>query len=114
VVSVELDKTRTLRYGLRGVRDLDGALGGKPLASILHDLSLVGINSLVIALYHGMKHEDPTLNTNRVEKLIEAHMEAGNSLQPLYAAVSKALEATGVFRTSEEVEQGKSKTPTPA
>ena len=86
-------------------------MGGKPLASILHDLSLVGINALVIALYHGLKHEDVTLNTSRLMKILEAHVDGGNSLQPLYGAVSKALENTGVFRTTEDVESGKLQTP---
>jgi hypothetical protein len=103
-----------VHYGLRAVRDLENAMGGKPLASLLQDLSLVGINALIIALQHGLKHEDPTLNTNRLTTIIEAHIDAGNSLQPLYAAISKALEDTGVFRTTEDVESGKSKTPTPA
>jgi hypothetical protein len=114
VIPVELDKTRHVKYGLASVRDLESALGGKPLASVLHDLSLIGINSLVIALYHGLKHEDPTLNPNRLVKILEAHIEDGNSLQPVYMAVSKALESTGVFRTTEDAEAGKSKTPTPA
>lgn len=111
MISVELDRPRSLRFGLAAVRDLESAMGGKPLASILQDLSLIGINALVTALYHGLKHEDPTLNPNRILKILERHVEEGNSLQPLYTGVSKALEATGVFRTSEDVEAGKSQTP---
>jgi hypothetical protein len=114
VVPIELDKPRNVKYGLASVRDLEAAMGGKPLASVLHDLSLIGINVLVIALYHGLKHEDPTLNANRVLKILEAQLEEGHSLQPVYVAVSKALESTGVFRTTEEAEAGKQKTPTPA
>jgi hypothetical protein len=114
VVPIELDRTRQLHYGLAAVRDLEQAMGGKPLASILQDLSLIGINALIIALYHGLKHEDPTLNSNRLLKMVEAHLEAGESLQPLYGGISKALESTGAFRTSEDVTSGKTKTPVPA
>jgi hypothetical protein len=114
VVPVELDKTRHIHYGLRAVRDLEAALGGKPLASILQDLSLIGINALIIALYHGLKKEDPSLNANLVERMLEAHLDAGNSLQPVYMAVSKAIEETNVFRTSEDAASGKAQTPTPA
>ena len=114
MIPVELDKTRHVKYGIAAVRDLESSLGGRPLASVLQDLSLIGINALVVALHHGLKHEDPTLNPNRVVKILEAHIEAGNSLQPIYVAVSKALEATGVFRTAEDAEAGKSQTPTPA
>lgn len=110
MVNIELDRPRNLHYGLAAVRDLENALGGKPLAGILQDLSQIGINALIAALYHGLKHEDPTLNSNRLLKILEKHVEDGQSLQPIYSGVSQALEQTGVFRTSEDVE-GKAKAP---
>jgi hypothetical protein len=114
VIPVELDKTRNIEFRLRAVRDLEAALGQKPLGSILQDISQFGINALVLALYHGLKKEDPTLNLNLVEKILEDHLESGHSLQPVYHAVGKALEASNVFRTSEDVASGKAQTPTPA
>lgn len=86
-------------------------MGGKPLAGILHDLSSIGIDALVIALYHGLKHDDAGLNQSLVLKMLEKHVQNGESLQPVFAAVSKALDESGVFRTSEDVAQGKSQTP---
>lgn len=79
-------------------------MGGKPLTAVVQDLSLIGMNALVVALYHGLKQDDPTLNSARLVKILETHLEAGKSLQPIYVAVSKALEETGVFRMTEDVE----------
>ena len=109
MVQIELDKPRQLKYGLGALRDLERAMNGKPLAQILMDLSSVGIDALCIALLHGLKHEDQSLNANLVLKLLDKHVESGESLQPLYRAVSQALEETGVFRTSEDVAEGKQK-----
>jgi hypothetical protein len=109
VVQIELDRTRHVKFGLAAIRDLERAMGGKPLASIIQDLSSVGIDALIITLFHGLKHEDPTLNTNLILKMVDQHMVSGESLQPLYKAVIEALEGTGVFRTSEDVTEGKQK-----
>lgn len=113
MIQIELDKTRTLKYGIGAVRDLEQALGGKPLGDLIRDLSRLGINALVIALLHGLKHEDSALNINLVIKMLDRHLEAGHSLQPLYDAVSEAIEKTGVFRTHEDATEGKSQ-PVPA
>lgn len=111
MVQIELDKPRNLHFGLASIRDLERAMGGKPLAGILHDLSAIGIDALVIALYHGLKHEDAALNQSLVLKMLDKHVTSGESLQPVFRAVSQALEDTGVFRTSEDVAEGKSQTP---
>ena len=107
MVQIELDKSRNLHFGLASIRDLERAMGGKPLAGILHDLSAVGIDALVIALYHGLKHEDSGLNQNLVLKMLDKHIANGESLQPIFRAVSTALDKSGVFRTSEDVAEGK-------
>ena len=110
MISIELDKPRQLHFGLSGVRDLERALNGKPLGSIIQDLSLMSIDALVTALHHGLRHEDSGLNPNLILKMLDTYMKAGNSLQPVFGAVSEALEETGVFRTSDDVELGKRKT----
>ncbi len=114
MIQVSLDKARTLKYGIGAVRDLENALGGKPLGDVIRDLSRLGINALVISLYHGLKHEDAGLNLRLIEKMLEAHLDAGESLQPLYDAVSESIKDTGIFRTGEDAAEGKSRTPIPA
>lgn len=114
MVEIELDRTRHVQYGLASIRELENSLDGKPLARIINDLRSMGIDALIVSLYHGLKKEDPTLNVNLLLKIIQKYMDDGNSLQPLYRAVSKALDDTGVFRTSEDVSEGKQETPTPA
>lgn len=72
----------------------------------------MGMNALVNSLYFGLKHEDAGLNQRLVERMVEQRLKSGESLQPLFSAIVKALEETGVFRTNEDVSEGKQKTPT--
>ena len=112
MIDIQLgDRTLSVHYDLGSLRDLERAMGGKPLASILSDLANIGIDALAIALYHGAKGQDPTLNSALILKMMDKHLRAGESLQPLFRAVNQALEETGVFRTSEDVSEGKQKTP---
>lgn len=114
MIQIELDKTRNLKYGIAAVRDLEAALGGRPLGDVIHDLSRLGINALVVALLHGLKHEDSALSVNLIMKMLDRYLESGESLQPLYDAVSESLDKTGVFRTQTQVAEGKSQTSIPA
>jgi hypothetical protein len=103
---VELDKPRTLLFDLEALEDLETQLGDKAFGAILQDLAAMGIRSLQAALLTGLRHEDPTLTRNLVRKLLQAHLDAGKSLQPLARAVNEALVATGVFRSTQEADEG--------
>ena len=111
MVPVELDKTRHLHFDLAAMRDLELALNGRPLGAILNDLSSMGINVLVLATYHGLKHEDKALNPKLVERILQTMLKDKRNLQELYTALPKALEETGMFRT-EDTDPGKSETAT--
>lgn len=102
MVEVTLDKPRTLLFELGDIRDLEKALDGRPLGSVLRDLSQLGINALVLCLYYGLRHEDRGLSIKLVEKYIGEHLRNGGSLAPLYDALPKALDETGLFRTGDD------------
>lgn len=112
MIPLEFDRQRNLHFNLGSIRDLERA-GGKPLAAILHDLFNLGIDCLATTLYHGLKHEDATLNAALLLKMLEKHIEEDKSLSPLFTAAIQALEETGVLRTPEDIARGKSKTLVP-
>lgn len=107
MVDIEFDKPRRLHFDLAAVRDLEASLNGKPLASIINDLSLLGVNAIVLSLWAGLKHEDRTLNPKLVEKMLQAYIQQKKSLRVLGRALNDAIEETGMFRNEdEEVTEG--------
>ena len=58
-VTIELDKPRTLRYGMNALAAIED-LSGKTLMSL--DLNSVGIKDLLIIVYAGLCHEDKSLS----------------------------------------------------
>lgn len=103
VVQIELDKTRTLKFDLRATMELEQALG-KPLGSILGDITNFGVTSIRTALWAGLKHEDSGLTLNLVTKLFESYVKDKKSLRVLVKALSDALDETGLFQTDDEPE----------
>lgn len=101
MVSIELDKPRTLKYDLAALRDLEAAMAGKPLLEILRDILNLGITATVAALYHGLKHEDRGLNQTLVMRMLEKHIKDGGKLRPVATAIDEALGETGMFGEKE-------------
>lgn len=106
MIDIDFDKPRKLHFGLAEVRDLEAAMNGRPLAGIINDLSQLGVNAMVLALWAGLKHEDRTLNPKLVERMLEKYINQRKSLRVLGRALNDALEATGMFRSEAEEEQG--------
>lgn len=106
-VTIDFDKPRQLKYGLAEVRDLESALGGKPLADIVNDLARLGVNVLVLSLWAGLKHEDRALNPKLVERMLSSYIAEKKSLRKLGQAVNDALDETGLFNSeSDESAEG--------
>jgi hypothetical protein len=105
MIQVEFDKPRQLFYDLAAIRDLEQALGGQPLGVIIQQLSNLGVNAMVIALWAGFKHEDRAITPNLVTKRLEAYLKDGKKLSVLADAVSEALDECGIFRTAEDDEK---------
>ena len=62
MATIEFDRPRLLKFDLAAIRDLERALDGKPLGAIVNDLQNLGINSLVMALWAGLKHRGPRVD----------------------------------------------------
>lgn len=100
-VTIDFDKPRELKFDLAAVRDLEAAMGGKPLASIINDLAQLGVTALVLSLWAGLKHEDRALNPKLVERMLSTYIANKRSLRKLGQAVNDALDETGLFRNED-------------
>lgn len=113
MVQIDFDKPRNLKFDLAAVRDLEANLGGKPLGSIINDLSNIGVNTIVFALWAGLKHEDPTLNPKLVERMLTKYIAQKKSLRLIGRKLNEGIEETGLFRNEDdEVEEGNEQTTT--
>jgi hypothetical protein len=101
-IPIDFDKPRQLKFDLAAVRDMEAALGGKPLADIINDITRLGVNALVIALWAGLKHEARDLNPRLVERYLTTYIAEKKSLRKLGQAVNDALDETGLFRNEDE------------
>lgn len=97
MAQIQLDKTREVKFDLSAIRDLEAALNGQALGSIVHSLSQMSITALTTALWAGLKHEDKTLNPSLVTKMLEKHLKGGGKMRPLMDAVSDAIRESGLF-----------------
>lgn len=102
MVQIDFDKTRNLHFDLAACRDLEAAMGGKPLASIINDLANLGVTAMVLALWAGLKHEDRALNPKLVERMLTKYIEQKKSLRALGRALNDAIEETGLFRSEDD------------
>ena len=67
-ITFELDKPRTLRFGINALAKIED-LTGKPLTTL--KLDSVGIKDLLIITYAGLAHEDQDLTVEKVGDLID-------------------------------------------
>ena len=101
MVSIALDKKRELHFDIRACRELEAQLG-KPLGSVLQDITNFGVNAIVVALWAGLKHEDKALTLGLTEKLFSTYVKDKKSLRVLIRKVSDALDETGLFQKEED------------
>ena len=96
-VEITFDRPRRLRYRIRDLRDLCSALGNITLVELLGRLAGLDPNALTHAVRFALVHEDPRLPPARVDDLIEAHIASHGDVTRLIAAISDALQATGLI-----------------
>jgi hypothetical protein len=83
-ITINLDKPRTLRYGINALAKIEDVTG-KPLMQL--DLNNVGIKDLLAIVYSGLYHEDKDLTIDTVGDLIDEY----SNLSVVAEAVGKAL-----------------------
>jgi hypothetical protein len=111
MIHIEFDRSRSLKFDLAAIRDLERAMDGQPLGTIVNQLSNLGVNALVLSLWAGLKHEDRTLTPALVTKRLETYLKNGGKLQTLAAALNDGLEECGIFTPSDTAEADEGNAP---
>lgn len=91
-VTIELDKVRTLRYGINALVKVE-ELTGKPLTSI--DLNHVSITDLRTILFAGLYHEDKDLTPEIVGEIIDEYSNITSIAEKLGEAFNLAFGERG-------------------
>lgn len=69
-ITIELDKPRTLRYGMNALAKIED-ITKKPIVNI--DLNNIGIRDLLAIIYAGLYHEDKSLTLEKVGGLVDEY-----------------------------------------
>lgn len=89
-VTIELDKPRTLRYGMNALIKIE-ELTGKNLTKL--DLDNISIKDLRTIVYAGLFHEDKALTPEKCADLIDEHSDIGTVAEKLGEAMTLAFGA---------------------
>ncbi|SCY25107.1 hypothetical protein [Alkaliphilus peptidifermentans] len=84
-VTLELDRPRTLRYGMNALVKIE-ELTGKPISKL--DLENISMKDLRTIVYGGLFHEDKSLTPEVVGNLIDEY----SSMETVAEKLGKAME----------------------
>ncbi len=87
-VTIELDKPRTLRYGINALVRIEEILG-RPIMNL--DLENLGVKELRVIVFAGLCSEDTTLNVEQVGDLIDEYSDLNTIAEKLGEALSLAF-----------------------
>ena len=87
-VTINLDKPRTLRFGINALAKIEDVTG-KPLTKL--DLNSIGIKDLLGIVYAGLYHEDKDLTVEKVGDLIDEYSDLTEVAQKISEALSLAF-----------------------
>jgi hypothetical protein len=87
-ITIELDKPRTLRYGMNALAKIED-LTKKPIVGL--DLNNLGIKDLLAIIFAGLCHEDKTLTIEETGNLIDEHSDMNTIAQKVGEAFTLAF-----------------------
>lgn len=87
-VTIELDRPRTLRYGMNALVKIE-ELTGKTISKL--DLENISIKDLRTIVYAGLFHEDKSITPERVADLIDEYSELQTVANKLGEAMTMAF-----------------------
>ena len=99
-ITINLDKPRTLRYGMNALAKIE-AITGKSVLSL--EMDKLGVRDLLAIAYGGLYHEDKSLTIEKVGNLIDEHSNIVEIAEKLGKALSMAF---GEDKTEHESETG--------
>lgn len=87
-ITIQLDRPRTLRYGMNALAKIED-ITGKPILAL--DLNNVGIKDLLAIVYGGLYHEDKTLTIEKVGELIDDYSDLTEIAEKIGEALTEAF-----------------------
>lgn len=100
------ERSRTLRFDIAAMLELEAAMGGKSTGEILASLASWSFTSLVLVLWAGLLHEDRQLTPKLVRKYLTTYVDLpGADLRQLRKDVSGAIEASAWFKQAYQSEE---------
>jgi hypothetical protein len=87
-ITIELDKPRTMRYGMNALIKIE-ELTGKQITKL--DLDNLSIKDLRTIIYAGLFHEDPTLTPDQCADLVDGFSSVTEVAQKIGEAMSLAF-----------------------
>jgi hypothetical protein len=101
-VTVELDKLRTLRYGMNALIKIE-ELTEKSITQL--DLKNISIKDLRAMVYAGLFHEDDNLTPEKVGNLIDEYSELSLIAEKLGEAMTLAFGSKNANRPAVDPEK---------
>ena len=98
-------KNKRLRYDFNAVADIEEK-SGKGLGSLFNEQN-IGLYSMRLLLWGGLKWEDPGLTIQRTGQMIQQFIEDGNDLEDLTPYIEEAINKSGLFGSSESSGESK-------
>ena len=87
-VTLELDKPRSLRFGLNALVRVEEMIG-KPISKL--DLDNISVKDMRTIIYAGLFHEDKNLTPERVGELIDDYSDINTVAEKLGEAMTEAF-----------------------
>lgn len=94
-VTLELDRPRTLRYGMSALVKIE-ELTGKTISKL--DLENISMKDLRTIVYAGLFHEDKSLTPEKISELIDEYSELSIVAEKLGEAMTLAFGSKNVKR----------------
>lgn len=98
-VTINLDRPRTLRYGMNSLATIED-ITGKSILSL--DMSKVGVRDLLAIVYGGLYHEDKSLTLEKVGNLIDEYSNLNEIAEKIGEALSIAFGGDSAEKESGE------------
>jgi len=102
-VLIELDKPRTLRYGMNALVRIEEMLG-KPISKL--DLENISIKDMRTIIYAGLYHEDKDLTPERAGELIDDYSDIESIAEKLGEAMTAAFGSKNIKRPAGQKKSG--------
>lgn len=91
-VTIELDKSRNFRYGMKAISQIEKKLK-KPISKI--DFETLTMEETATIIWAGLEHEDKNLTPNKVMDLIDKKGNFTEVMNAMQQAFENAFGTTG-------------------